>query len=196
MSNSAEQPRIRRALQLVGPTTIALLALSAINRPSEAQASLHLGVSGGATIPAGAFADQNKTGYNFGAHVILASPFLPQDLKLDVTHNRLKLKTDGNTLVTSGTLNLEWQVASAVAPVSPYLSGGLGAYYVKTALRDTPATTRYDNATKFGWAVGGGVRMPLGGFNAFLEARLNRVSSKAFVSEKISYFPITFGITL
>jgi opacity protein-like surface antigen len=197
MSKSSEERLRRRGLHPLVLVLIAVLVLSVWSRASYGQASLHLGISGGATIPAGRFADLNDTGYNFGAHVILSSPFFPQDFKLDATHNRLKLKGGGgNTMVTSATLNLEWQVASAVASVSPYLSGGLGAYYVKTGLVATPTTTRYDNTTKFGWAVGGGLRMAFGPINSFLEARLNRVSSKQFVSGKLSYFPITLGLTL
>ena len=196
MSTSAENPRQRRTLRAIGVLMVAGLALSASSRATYSQTSFHLGVSGGATIPAGAFADQNKLGYNFGAHVIVTSPFFPQDFKLEAQHNRLKLKNDGNTMVTSGTLNLEWHVGSAIAAVSPYLSAGLGGYYVKTNLRATPTTTVYDNTTKFGWNVGGGLRMAVGPFNSFLEARLNRVSSKRFVSGKISYVPISFGLTL
>jgi opacity protein-like surface antigen len=183
---------------VIAVTALAALASFATSHTAYAQARLHLGISGGATIPAGAFADQNKIGFNFGAHIILSSPFFPQDFKLDVTHNRLKLKTagDGNTMVTSGTLNLEWHLGSAVTAVSPYLSGGLGAYYVKTNLVTTAPATAYDNTTKFGWAVGGGLRTAMGPINGFLEARLNRVSSKRFVSGKISYIPITLGLTL
>lgn len=161
-----------------------------------AQTSFKLGVSGGATIPLGVFSNLNKSGYNFGAHAIVTSPFFPQDFKLEVQHNRLKLKNStANTMVTSATLNLEWSPGPARATIAPYISAGLGGYYVKTALRATPTTTQFDNVTKFGLNAGGGVRIAIAGFNTFLDARWHRIKSARFISSSIAYVPISFGVT-
>lgn len=164
---------------------------------ATAQASFRIGLSGGGTVPVGEFGDLNDTGYNFGAHALISSPFFPQDFKLEVQHNRMKLKgSEANTMVTSGTVNLELNPGSALARLAPYLSVGLGGYYVKTALRGSPpALTEYDNTTKFGLNAGGGLRFPLGPLNAFLDGRYHRVKSDRFVSGKVTYIPIVFGFT-
>src|SRR5687768_11717487 len=101
-------------------------AVILVASPLEAQRRLRLGVSGGATLPVETFADHNDAGWNFGAHLMLTSPFLPQDLKLEVQHNRMKHSaSDGNTLVTSATLNLELNPTSATARFAPYITTGL-----------------------------------------------------------------------
>ena len=177
----------------------ALLLTGVAALPVMAQRALKIGVSGGATLPVGGFGDLNDPGFNFGAHALISSRFFPQDFKIEVQHNRMKLEAnpDANTMVTSVTLNLELNPGSAIASLAPYLSLGLGGYYVKTALRGaTAGTTDYSNTTKFGWNGGGGVRFPLAGFNAFVDARYHRVSSKRFVSGSVTYVPIVFGITL
>jgi opacity protein-like surface antigen len=177
---------------------IALAAAVALTTPTAgAQASVKLGISGGGTFPIGNFGDLNETGYNFGAHVLLSSPFLPQDLKLDVQHNRMELKgSDARTLITSAALNLELNPGSALARVAPYLSLGIGGYFVKTELAGpTPGTTRYDDITKFGLNAGGGLRFALSGLNTFVEARYHRVRSRDFVSRSVTYVPVVLGVT-
>jgi len=176
---------------------VALLLAGMTALPANAQTSFKIGVSGGGTIPVGAFGDLNDAGYNFGAHALITSPFFPQDFKIELQHNRMKLEgTDTNTMVTSATLNLELNPGSALARVALYLSAGLGGYYVKTALRGaTPTTTQYDNVTKFGLNAGGGLRFAVAGFNTFLEARYHRVRSGRFVSGSVTYVPVVFGVT-
>jgi opacity protein-like surface antigen len=194
VSHAARRPATHRALAL---GLVLLLTVVSLGSTAGAQTSFKLGVSGGGTVPVGRFGDLNKPGFNFGAYALISSPFFPQDFKLEAQHNRMKLKgSSANTLVTSATLNLEWNLGSAVAAVSPYLTVGAGGYYVKTDLRATPTTTRYDNTTKFGCNAGAGLRMAVDGFNTFVEARFNRVSSKSFVSGKVLYVPIVFGLTL
>lgn len=177
---------------------LALLLTGSLALPATAQRTFKIGLHGGGTIPVQEFGDLNDAGYNFGAHVLISSRFFPQDFKLEVQHNRMKLEgSDANTMVTSGTLNLELNPGSALARIAPYLSAGLGAYYVKTALRGaTPVLTEYDNTTKFGLNAGGGLRFPLGPLNGFLEARYHRVKSDRFVSGSVTYVPIVFGVTL
>jgi hypothetical protein len=176
---------------------VALLLAAIAALPARAQASFKVGASGGGTFPVGRFGDLNDAGYNFGAHALITSPFFPQDFKIEVQHNRMKLEGSGtNTLVTSATLNLELNPGSALASAAPYLSAGLGGYYVKTALRGASATTtEYDNVTKFGLNAGGGLRFALAGFNSFLEARYHLVRSGRFVSRSVTYVPVVFGVT-
>ncbi|HLA13451.1 MAG TPA: outer membrane beta-barrel protein [Gemmatimonadaceae bacterium] len=176
---------------------LALLFTGALALPAMAQSLFRVGVSGGGTAPVRRFGELNAAGYNFGAHVLISSPFFPQDFKIDVSHNRMKLDgSDANTMVTSATLNLELNPGSALARIAPYVSAGLGGYYVKTALSGpAPTFTQYENTTKFGLNAGAGLRFPLSALNAFLEARYHRVKSDRFVSGSVTYVPIVFGLT-
>lgn len=165
---------------------------------AAAQLPVSFGVSAGATIPVGEFGDLNDAGYNVGAHARLSVPFIPFAVRADVQHNRMKFSAnDVNTLVTSGTVNGEFAPGSGVMLAVPYFTAGAGVYYLKTALRGTTAgTTRYDAVTNFGLNGGAGLRMPLAGFSAFVEARIHWVATgDEFLSGSATYIPLVFGVT-
>lgn len=177
----------------------ALLALVlCFAAPASAQMPVSFGVSAGASIPVGDFGDLNDAGFNFGAHARLSLPLVPFAVRADVQHSRMKYKaTDANTLVTSGTINGEFDVGSPLMMARPYLTAGVGGYYIKTALRGaTPGTDRYGDVTSFGLNGGAGLRMPLAGFSAFAEARVHWVSTgDEFLTGSATYIPLVFGIT-
>jgi hypothetical protein len=50
-----------------------------------------------------------------------------------------------------------------------------------------PSTTQ----NHFGWNAGAGIKLPLSGFQAFIEARYNRISASGGSME---FVPVTFGI--
>jgi hypothetical protein len=181
-------------------SVIAALTCAAAPAFAQSSASLKIGVSGGGTLPTGGFANTAKSGFNFGAHAGLSSPFFPQDFKLQFQHNRMDSKgSKARSLVTSGTLDLEWNLSPAVAAVAPFVDIGLGGYYVKVpTLSATPGVFNYKGVTKFGCNAGGGLKIPLSGFSTFVEADYNRVVThgKSFRSRSITYVPIYFGITL
>jgi hypothetical protein len=68
--------------------------------------------------------------------------------------------------------------------VRPYAIGGIGAYKFG-------ASNGGSGDTNFGFNLGGGITIPLSGFNTFIEARYTRVSGDG---GSTSYVPITFGI--
>jgi hypothetical protein len=176
---------------------LALILTVVAALPATAQRAFKFGLSAGGTVPVREFGELNDPAYNFGAHALISSRFFPQDFKIELQHNRMKLEgTGANTMVSSATFNLELNPGSALAKVAPYLSAGMGVYHVKTQLRGPPpALTEYDNTTKFGLNAGGGLRFPLAAVNAFLEARYHRVRSDRFVSKTVTYVPVVFGIT-
>jgi len=47
------------------------------------------------------------------------------------------------------------------------------------------------SANKFGWNIGGGIKLPLSGFDTFLEARYNQVQGE---DGSLKFIPITFGV--
>lgn len=158
---------------------------------------MRLGVSIGATVPLGDFGDANNAGYHFGGHVTTGGGYLPGSVRLEVIHNRMKHDaSSANTLVTSGTVNAELSGASGGTAV-PYGIVGVGGYYIQTALRGpTPGATRYDNVTSIGFNGGAGIRFPLAGFDAFIEARLHwmKTDDEEFFGSSATYMPLAFGI--
>jgi hypothetical protein len=178
---------------------VALLAVAVCSAsPAYAQLPISFGISAGATVPVGDFGDLNDAGYNFGAHARFSLPLVPIALRAELQHNRMKFSgSDANTLVTSGTINGELSAGSGMMPAIPYFTAGLGAYYIKTALaapQDAPS--RYDAVTNFGLNGGAGLRMPLAGFSAFVEARVHWVNTgEEFLTGSATYIPLAFGIT-
>lgn len=176
----------------------AVAAVTLFASPASAQLPVSFGVTVGATLPVGDFGDINDAGFNFGAHARLAMPAVPFALRFEVQHNRMKFTdTDANTLVTSGTVNGDYEFGSTMMVAVPYFTAGLGGYYIKTALKGaTAGTTRYDDVTNFGLNAGFGVRMPLAGFSTFAEARIHWVSTgDEFLTGSATYIPLVFGIT-
>lgn len=198
-----------KLLDTLGAAVVAALVAAPVG--AQSSASLKVGISGGGTFPIGSFADANESGFNFGAHLVLSSPFFPQDLKLQVQHNRMNEKgSAARTLITSATLGLEINPGPAVAAVAPFIGLGLGGYRVQTtftrpvvfscaacALTGTVGPD-YRAVTKFGWYAGGGLRIPLSGFSTFIEADYDRVSLNTTTSRsrRVRYVPVYFGITL
>jgi len=56
-----------------------------------------------------------------------------------------------------------------------------------------PVGIRVDGESHFGWNVGGGISMPLSGFDTFIEARYNQVQMSNG-DPSVKFIPITFGI--
>jgi len=78
--------------------------------------------------------------------------------------------------------NLVYSIPSET--VAPYLIGGAGLYNIG-------GSGGGGSSNKFGWAIGGGITMPLSGFDTFLEARYNQVQGNGGSSK---FIPITFGV--
>ena len=188
-----------RALRVSIVVCASAAIATAMAAPAGAQSRFRVGISGGVAIPTGDFNDHNDPGLSAGAHVLVTSPFFPQNFKLEVQHNRMESSVaDTRSMVTSGTFNLEWTFGRARAGIAPYASGGLGAYYIKMPFRGpTAGTTTYSDVTKFGTNAGGGLRFAVPGINLFLDARYHWVRSHgpSFLS-KVRYVPVVLGVTL
>ena len=59
------------------------------------------------------------------------------------------------------------------------------------ATRSGGTTVSANSSTQFGFDVGGGITIPLSGFNTFIEARYNHFNDNG---GSTSFVPITFGI--
>lgn len=178
---------------------IAAVAMAAFTTTASAQSSkgLSIGVSGGAAIPAGDFADLYTTGYNGTVSVMMKSVGSPIGLRIDGMYNRLSVKDDAfislpglgeveSASISSANANLVFALPGT--GIMPYLIGGGGIYGLK--IHGDNFDT--DSENKFGINGGIGAAFPLSGFNTFIEARLHHVMTD---DRSTQFIPVTFGIS-
>jgi opacity protein-like surface antigen len=171
----------------------ALAGMALVSLPIESRAQVstvvkpvQIGVALGAAIPMSDFGDAFNTGYNGTVTVGLNPQMIPLGVRIDGAYNHFGVKDplDGSAHIASVTGNLVYQVPSTA--VTPYLIGGAGWYNVGTS-----DELGGDSENEFGWNVGGGIKLPLSGFDTFIEARYNQVQTEG---ESTKFVPITFGI--
>ena len=148
---------------------------------------VQFGVSGGASLPTSDLSDISNTGWNLNGHLAFNPQLVPVGIRVDGGYSSFGFKqgVDGDIHFTNVTGNIVYKIPSQ--SVSPYLLGGAGWYRVGASVRGFFSGS--DN--KFGWNVGGGISMPLSGFNTFIEAKYTQIQAD---NSSIKYIPITFGI--
>jgi opacity protein-like surface antigen len=179
---------------------LAAAAVPALAATASAQSAkpVSLGISAGAAIPMGDFADFYTTGYNGTVSLGLRSVGSPIGLRIDGMYNRLSVKDDAtitlpgfgfveSAAIASANANLVYNLPGT--GMTPYLIGGGGVY--STKLHGDNFDT--DSENKFGINGGLGAAFPLSGFNAFIEARLHHIFSDGSSTQ---FIPVTFGISL
>ncbi|MDQ2888944.1 MAG: porin family protein [Gemmatimonadota bacterium] len=151
-----------------------------------------LGISGGASIPTGDVANYTSTGYNIGGHIALGTPALPISFRGDVNYDNFGLKggNSGNANVWSYTANAVYEIQTMTG-IRPYAIGGIGGFKPGASYTNGGTTLSASGGTHFGYDVGGGIAIPLSGFNAFIEARYNHFTINGGTA---SFVPITFGV--
>jgi hypothetical protein len=169
---------------------IATIALVAAPRVSQAQLGLlkpfQLGIAGGAAQPMSDLSTGSNMGYNGTVAMAINLPFIPVGLRVDGAYNQFGQKTGGAKLhIMSATGNVVWRLPSI--GLSPYLIGGAGLY-IPTVQAPGLASASENH---LGWNAGAGINLPLSVFNAFVEARYNRVTVKG---GSMQFVPVTFGI--
>jgi len=175
----------------------ALSGLALVSLPFDASAQaasvakpVQLGVALGAAIPTSDLSDVSSTGFNGTVTVGLQPALIPLGVRIDAAYNQFAIKDQfgsGNIHFTSVTGNLVYKIPGAT--VSPYAIGGAGWY--NAAVNITGFGSGSDN--KFGWNIGGGISMPLSGFDTFIEARYNQVQM-GNGDPNLKFIPITFGV--
>jgi opacity protein-like surface antigen len=151
-----------------------------------------IGISGGASIPTGDLSNDVNTGYNVGGHLGLGAPAIPISFRGDVNYDEFGAKGAGNSNahVWSYTANAVYEVPTMTG-IRPYVIGGIGGFTPAVSYSTEGSTYTASGGTKFGFDVGGGLTIPLAGFNAFVEARYNRFNDDG---GSTSFVPITFGV--
>ena len=176
--------------KLVIPAAIVAVAMLGAASTSQAQASsalnpVRLGVSLGASIPQGDFANGVNTGYNANVLVALQPVGMPVGFRLEGGINQFGVKGGGNANIAAFTGNVLFNVASG-PDLAPYVIGGLGYYHESLS-----GSLGGGSENHFGWNAGAGLTIPLTGFKTFIEARYNRISENG---GSTSYIPVSVGV--
>jgi len=179
---------LKRSLFAAALAGMALVSLPFAARAQVATAvkPVQFGIAGGAALPTSDLSDGVSTGWNATGTVAFNPTLIPLGVRIDGAYNRFGAKggVDGNLAFTSLTGNLLYKIPAAA--VSPYLIGGAGWY---RASASSGGVSVADN--HFGWNVGGGLSMPLSGFDTFIEARYNQVQGD---NGSAKFIPVTFGV--
>ncbi len=174
------------AAALVG---IALVSLSSESRAqvSTVAKPVQFGIAAGAALPVSDLSDGASTGFNVTGTIGVTPQLIPLGIRIDGAYNRFSLKNgvSGDVHFTSVTGNLVYKIPSEA--VSPYLIGGAGWYNAGGTVTGLGS----GSSNHFGWNLGGGISMPLSGFDTFLEARYNQVQGNGGTAK---FIPITFGV--
>lgn len=178
---------------------LAALLFSAGTSSAQSAKAVSLGISAGASIPAGDFADLYTTGYNGTVSLMFRSVGSPIGLRVDGMYNKLSVKDDATigvpgfgivdaAVISGANANLVYSLPGV--GISPYLIGGGGIYNMKLDIEDADSP---DSKNKFGVNGGIGAAFALSGFTTFIEARYHHV----FTNDRATKFiPVTFGISL
>lgn len=181
-------------IRFVATAAIAVssVAVAGAQGVTSATKPFSLGISGGASIPTSDLSNYVNTGYNIGGHVALGTPALPISFRGDVNYDNFGAKGSGNSNyhVWSYTANAVYEVPTMTG-IRPYVIGGVGGFTPGASYSSGNTTVSQSSSTQFGFDLGGGLTIPLSGFNAFIEARYNHFNDNG---SSTSFVPITFGI--
>ena len=155
---------------------------------AEAQFSsnpFQIGGAAGIAFPTGDLGQAVNTGYNVTFMVGYKPMLTPIGVRLEAAYNEFGGQAGvDNINIPAFTGNLVYALPGV--SFSPYIIGGAGLYTPNTGVGN-------DRENKFGFNVGGGIKIPLSSsFETFVEARYNRVSLDNGVN--LSFIPVTVGI--
>ncbi|MEO8910923.1 MAG: outer membrane beta-barrel protein [Gemmatimonadaceae bacterium] len=180
---------MKRSIIVAALVGIALVSLSTEARAqvSTVAKPVQFGIAAGAAIPTSDLSNAASTGFNVTGTIGVQPSMIPLGVRIDGAYNRFSLKNgvSGDIHFTSVTGNLVYKIPSEA--VSPYLIGGAGWYNAGGTVNGLGG----GSSNHFGWNLGGGISMPLSGFDTFLEARYNQVQGNG---TSLKYIPITFGV--
>jgi opacity protein-like surface antigen len=178
---------LKRSLFVAALVGAALVSLS-----FEAQAQLlkrgtkaQFGLAAGGSVPVSDLSDFANTGFNGTVTLGFTPAMIPLGVRVDGAYNRFGMKSafgGGDFSTISATGNLVYKMPGAT--ISPYAIGGAGWYNARQSGGG-------GSSNNFGWNVGGGISLPLSGFDTFIEARYNQVQT---TGASTKFIPITFGI--
>jgi opacity protein-like surface antigen len=173
---------------------VAVVMFGASAQVAQGQLPIRFGIAGGVSAPAGDIADVTNTGFNVTLFTELKPMLLPFGIRVEGAWNQFgfdKDKTgpiDGNARILSLTANGIVDIPSSTL-LKFYGIGGVGLYRARSAADVGGGTFEVESANKFGFNVGGGLKLPLPLFQPFVEVRYHKVTDS-----NASFVPVTFGI--
>jgi hypothetical protein len=183
---------------------LALVSGTVVAR-AQISSPIGVGIVGGTTSPTGSLSDIAKTGWHAGAFIELKLPVIPVGFRLEGAWHQLHDKPfDGGGGTTGAriaavTLNATYDILP-VPIIKPYLIGGVGEYSARLTTFRGPlppsqgvAESLFETTTqtKFGVNGGAGVRLQLGGFAAFVEARWHDILTNG---KNVQMVPVSVGL--
>jgi opacity protein-like surface antigen len=159
-----------------------------------------LGISAGANIPQGDFADIYGAGYLVAGHMKLRPAASPLGLRFDLGYSSNGIKSefedvvDSDLSIISGFANVVYEFPVTSTTIRPYVLGGLGLGSLKISATGDfggGSVSESERQTKFGFQVGGGVEIPLSGITGFAEVGWQRYSVEG---GSLAQIPIRFGV--
>jgi hypothetical protein len=170
---------IRNAVLLLAP------AMLAGTVQAQGGGSVRFNLAAGLALATSDFGDRNESGYSLVAGIGMTQPGSPISFRAEGIYNEFNPKFGGGKATAGGiTGNAIYELSSGPTPTfTPYAIGGIGYFSTKEP-RFTNA-----NQTNVGWNLGGGIRFPLSGFSAYVEARYHSVSNAG-----VKFAPIVFGL--
>jgi len=169
--------------------------------------TFRFGLSGGVSVPVNDIEATWDNGWNAQAFLLFHFPALPFTVKGAINFQRFDQKFEistpgvelnGSTNMYSGLGNVNMTILK-LGPLRPYLTAGLGGYYLDTTV-NTADSTQSDSQFKFGINGGAGVGFDIGKVTGFLEGRIDNIYTDQGFSESvenpssISVVPVSFGI--
>jgi len=162
-------------------------------RPASAQLGISFGIDAGAAVPVQDFGNLTNTGYTLGGSLGIRPVLFPIGLRFDGAFQQFgfkdsfigtgaDVKANIWSITANGTLNL-------VPTGLLYAIGGVGYY------SQGYSNSAYGSATNDpGVNIGAGLRIPLTGLGAHVEARYHHIFNNE-TNGSTSFVPITFGVT-
>jgi hypothetical protein len=171
---------MRRISMLVG------LAV-ALAQPAAGQEGFSLSLGGGVTVPVSDLNTTTATGWHALAGLGWSSYMQPLGVRAEGMYHRLPGDPGlANQDVASAGVAASYRLPMTDSPLSPYLSGGLGAYRLDCS------GTACSSSTRFGWNAGLGTRIAALGAKWFVEARYHSVNVSV---GSYRFVPVTLGLT-
>jgi opacity protein-like surface antigen len=171
-------------------------ATVAATNPVQAQGynPFQIGASAGVAIPTGDLGNVTNTGYNVAVAVGYKPQLMPIGIRLEAAYNQFGSSIGGGNInIPAFTGNVVYELPLGTS-FSPYAIGGIGLYRPSADFTGGGSTTAEND---FGWNIGGGIKIPLSGFQTFIEARYNSLNISGGTANgggTGTFIPITFGV--
>jgi opacity protein-like surface antigen len=175
---------------------------------ASSNSHLTFGVFGGAVLPSGEFEDDfAAVGYELGIRLAATRAGSPIGMHVDGEFMKSGAKKgvcadagcSGQILIAS--LGLDVGIPIPVTVVRTYATAGVGVAHVELKESETAVPTSSSDGA-LAWNVGAGVRLRLGEWTSFVEARYVRLANAELGlgtyrtgSHQISLKPVTLGLS-